>query len=473
MNVKKKAMEGKYLYRAVCCTILTIIDAALFVRVWYNFVKINNTTGQLTGLGNLGMALGIYVVLTIVMFKGVGGYKIGVNRKTNILASQVVAIFSVNFLEVFISMAITGQFRFFFDFLLVYLMLGGIQSIIVCFVSVPMINSYRTLFPPMTLLEIGGENENDLLMKIAGRPDKYEITGKIHYDITEEELRKKLSNYDAVLINDIPSKPKNDIIKICFDMDKRVYFTPKLSDIIVKSSDALNLFDTPLYFCRNIGMPLWQRILKRVMDVLLSAIALIVASPVMLVVALLIHKEDGGPVFFKQERCTLGGEKFMILKFRSMIVDAEKDGKPRPAGEDDDRITKVGHFIRATRIDELPQLINILKGEMSIVGPRPERVEHVEKYCEDIPEFAFRQKVKGGLTGYAQVYGKYNTSALDKLKLDMIYIVNYSFLMDVQIIFETIKVIFRKESTEGFTQEQQNEMRSAVSGKEIRSPERM
>ena len=144
-----------------------------------------------------------------------------------------------------------------------------------------------------------------------------------------------------------------------------------------------------------------------------------------------------------------------------MIVDAEKDGRPHPAGEEDDRITKVGRIIRAYRIDEFPQLINIIKGEMSIVGPRPERWEHVEKYTYDIPEFSYRYKVKGGLTGYAQVYGKYNTSALDKLKMDLIYITNYRFLLDIQIIFETIKILFLKESTEGFDQEKIDEMHEA------------
>ena len=148
----------------------------------------------------------------------------------------------------------------------------------------------------------------------------------------------------------------------------------------------------------------------------------------------------------------------MILKFRSMIVDAEKDGKPHPAGEHDDRITRVGRFIRATRIDELPQLINILTGDMSIVGPRPERWEHVEKYTSDIPEFSYRMKVRGGLTGYAQVYGKYNTEPLDKLKLDLYYITNYSILLDVQIVFETVKILFQKESTEGFAEDTTNEM---------------
>jgi lipopolysaccharide/colanic/teichoic acid biosynthesis glycosyltransferase len=145
-----------------------------------------------------------------------------------------------------------------------------------------------------------------------------------------------------------------------------------------------------------------------------------------------------------------------------MIVDAEKDGRPHPAGEKDDRITKVGHVIRAIRVDELPQLINILKGDMSIVGPRPERVEHVEKYTQDVPEFKYRLKVKGGLTGYAQVYGKYNTTALDKIKLDMYYIINYSIRLDLQIIFETVKILFQKESTEGFTEERVEEMHDAA-----------
>ena len=196
----------------------------------------------------------------------------------------------------------------------------------------------------------------------------------------------------------------------------------------------------------------------RFFDIFLSLIALIILSPVLLIVAIAIKREDGGPVFFRQERCTLNNQTFMILKFRSMIVDAEKDGRPHPAGEEDDRITHVGKFIRKTRIDELPQLINILKGDMSIVGPRPERIEHVQLYTESIPEFSFRSKVKGGLTGYAQVYGKYNTSALDKLKMDLIYIENYSLLLDVQILFETVRVIFQKESTEGFSEAQQEHM---------------
>ena len=218
------------------------------------------------------------------------------------------------------------------------------------------------------------------------------------------------------------------------------------------------MFDTPLFLCRNSGISGGQRILKRIFDLFFSILAIIVLSPIFVIVAVAIKLEDRGPVFYKQDRVTIGGKVFGIVKFRSMIEDAEKDGKPIPAGEDDNRITKVGRFIRATRIDELPQLINIIAGDMSIVGPRPERVEHVEKYTQDIPEFAFRLKVKGGLTGVAQVFGKYNTSPLNKLKMDLYYITNYSLLLDLQIIFETIKILVQKESTEGFSKEKQEEM---------------
>ena len=168
--------------------------------------------------------------------------------------------------------------------------------------------------------------------------------------------------------------------------------------------------------------------------------------------AIAIKAEDRGPVFYRQKRVTKDGKTFDILKFRSMIVDAESDGKPHPATDNDDRITKVGKVIRAMRIDELPQIFNILKGDMSIVGPRPERVEHCEKYGAEIPEFEFRNKVKGGLTGFAQIYGKYNTSALDKLRLDLMYIENYSLLLDIKLILMTIRIMFKKESTEGFVE---------------------
>ena len=339
-----------------------------------------------------------------------------------------------------------------------YAKLFALQAVTICIASIIMIKLYRILFPPIDLIEVYGR-ENGLYTKVNKLQYKYHISESIYAEEeSPEKIMEKIEPHQAVLLNDLSAKMRNKILKACFRMDKRVYVVPKISDVIMKNSEELRLFDTPMLLCRNREISWWQRIIKRGFDILLSLIALIILSPVMVITAIAIHAEDGGPVLYRQERVTRGGRKFQMLKFRSMIVDAEADGKPHPAGEKDPRITKTGSFIRACRIDELPQLVNILRGDMSIVGPRPERVEHVEKYSRLIPEFDFRLKMKGGLTGYAQVYGKYNTTPLDKLKLDLTYITNYSLLTDVQIIFETLKILFVKESTEGFSEDEKKGM---------------
>jgi lipopolysaccharide/colanic/teichoic acid biosynthesis glycosyltransferase len=190
------------------------------------------------------------------------------------------------------------------------------------------------------------------------------------------------------------------------------------------------------------------------MDLLLSIPLLVVASPFMCLTALAIKLYDAGPVFYKQTRCTRYGREFSIYKFRSMIVDAEGDGVAKLAAVHDSRITPVGRFIRATRLDELPQLFNIIKGDMSFVGPRPERPEIMKEYCSDMPEFQFRTRVKAGLTGFAQVYGKYNTTPYDKLKLDLFYIENYSLWMDVKLLIMTVKTVLTKDAAEGVAEGQ-------------------
>lgn len=225
--------------------------------------------------------------------------------------------------------------------------------------------------------------------------------------------------------------------------------TPKISDIIIQSSNKLHIFDTPLILCKNQGLTYEQKLFKRIFDISISLFALILLSPIMIFVAALIKFYDGGPIIFKQKRLTVDNRVFDVYKFRSMIVDAELDGKARLASQNDSRITPVGKVIRKLRLDELPQLFNILIGDMSIVGPRPERPEIAEQYIKIMPEFEYRTKVKAGLTGYAQVNGKYNTAPYDKLKLDLMYIGNYSILMDIKLILMTVKILFMPESTEG------------------------
>ena len=211
------------------------------------------------------------------------------------------------------------------------------------------------------------------------------------------------------------------------------------------------LFDSPLYLSRNYGGLAWdQRVIKRIVDIVIATFMLVISGPFFAVIALAIKCTDQGPVFYTQNRLTKGGKIFRIYKFRTMVVDAEKKSGPIKAGERDPRILPVGRLLRATRMDELPQLLNILKGEMSIVGPRPERPELANVITKNIPEFDFRLKVKAGLTGYAQIYGRYCTTSYDKLKLDLTYIRNYSIWMDIKLIFMTPKVLLMKESTDGF-----------------------
>lgn len=447
---------NKYVYRFICSVLLIILATLGFAAVWLRFVQERNQTGHLTGLGNILMALSIYAALFLLNGHWIGAFKIGVERKVKVIASVVITVFITDFLEVPASMAITGQFRFFWAFLLRYMLLAVIQSAILSVLTKFMVDIYRMIIKPLNVLEVIGDHQNKLAEELNGLSGKYSIKENVYYNDTD--IDSKIECYDAVLLNDLPSFAEKKLLKSCFERNKRVYVVPKISDIILKSSQDINLVDTPLFLCRNLGIRPWKLVVKRGLDLVLSSIAVIILSPILIITAIAIKLEDGGPVFFTQERVTDHERRFRILKFRSMIVDAEKDGRPHPAGEKDDRITKVGQIIRAYRIDELPQLFNIIKGDMSIVGPRPERWEHVKKYTEEIPEFVYRFKLKGGLTGYAQVYGKYNTSALNKLKMDLIYITNYSLALDVQIVFETIKILFLKESTEGFDQERIEKM---------------
>ena len=206
------------------------------------------------------------------------------------------------------------------------------------------------------------------------------------------------------------------------------------------------------------GLSAEQRFVKRSMDLVISGIGIIISSPIMLIVALAVKLYDKGPVFYRQERLTFKGKPFKIFKFRSMCVDSEKNGA-RLASKHDSRITPVGHVIRNLHLDELPQLFNVFLGDMSLVGPRPERKEIMREYQREIPEFYYRLKVKAGLTGYAQVYGKYNTTPYDKLKLDLFYIENYSVLLDIKLIFMTVKIFFQKETSEGVDDDQKNALK--------------
>jgi len=275
----------------------------------------------------------------------------------------------------------------------------------------------------------------------------YEVIGHfLEYDST---LPSQIELVDEVFIcADIQTEVRETILPICFKYNKEVCFIPQYFDLSIISSSLYKTGDIPTFRITNMELSPEERIVKRSIDLLFGTIAAIVSLPVVLLLIILI-KLDGGPVLYLQERLTRGHKLFKIYKFRTMIPDAEKISGPVLAEDKDPRITPLGRFMRAIRMDELPQVINVIKGEMSLVGPRPERPFFVEQFEKEIPEYRLRLKVKAGLTGLAQVEGKYNTSVEDKLRYDLIYINNYSILRDFVIMMQTIKILFLKESTEG------------------------
>lgn len=394
------------------------------------------------------LLMGAFYALFFVIFSYIlGGMKIGYLKSSSLMLSQTLALIAANVSIYLETVLLSARFVN----VIPMIELTAID-IVVIFIWTFLVNRiFRKLFPARHILLLYEEYDPSLLLrKVNSRKDRYLIKKSMNVEEGWESITKEMRNYDAVFLCDIHSPLRNRLVKYCYANGIRSYITPKISDIIIRSSENIHMFDTPLLLSRNNGLSFEQKLVKRFMDIIISLVMLVITSPFMLVTAVAIKLYDGGPIFFRQKRCTINGREFYIHKFRSMIVNAEKEGEVIPATDDDERITPVGKVIRKTRLDELPQFIDILKGDMSVVGPRPERVEHVEMYTREIPEFSYRLKVKGGLTGYAQIYGKYNTTAYDKLKLDLMYIQNYSLLLDLKLIIMTVKIIFVKESTEGF-----------------------
>lgn len=430
---------------------VSVIMAAQIGIYWFFWIHYYNRIIQYPfwRRGNW-LILVIYACQLLFFNQMYGGLRIGFLRRGNLIYSLILSASLTNILA-YLQIALIDK-RFHEPLLILLIEAADIIAIILWVSIFQYI--YAKVFPPRRLLYIYGEKpEFRLMEKINAREDKYILTGAISGGESMDKILREMRRHDAVVIGDISSSMRNQLIKICYAMNMRSYILPKISDVLVRSAIELNIFDTPLFLSRNDGLSIEQEFVKRCMDIVLALLGLILSAPFFMVCAILIKLQDGGPVFYRQTRLTKGGKIFQIYKFRTMIMDAEKHSGPKLASQGDSRITPIGRFLRACRMDELPQLLNILKGEMSIVGPRPERPELASVIEKNIPEFAYRLKVKAGLTGYAQFYGKYNTTAYDKLKLDLTYIRNYSLLLDLKLILLTPKILLLKESTEGVNEE--------------------
>ena len=436
-------------------TLLLMIETLLFAYIWYghyiHYIKLS-----FYHRGNYAV-IGSYTLILFLITKLYDGFKLGYLRLMDVLYSQILSLLCSNVL-MYIQLCIIGR-----DYMNPVRLIEMTIAELVVIVAWVLLWSwvYTKIYPPRQMLLVyGGKPPKNLVGKLHSRKDKYQVCEMISAQKGTDAVCSRIDRYENVVLCDMPLEIQSSIVEYCFQHSIRSYIVPKITDIMLLGAEQIHLFDTPILLLRNQGLGLEQVIVKRFMDLVISFFMLILTSPLMLLIALCIKAQDGGPVIYKQKRLTKDGKEFDIYKFRSMRTDSERSGA-RLAQKGDRRVTLVGKVIRNLHFDELPQLFNILKGDMSLVGPRPERPEIAEQYKSQVPEFEFRLKVKAGLTGYAQVYGKYNTTPEDKLKLDLFYIEHYTVWMDMKLLLLTFKILFQKENTEGI----ENGQMTAVKGK--------
>ena len=428
--------------KAVLSVINTILYVLMFMTTLALFYQQINYY-----LNGFTLILLVYTFLFVLFANIFGGYSLGEARVVDQVLSQG------------LSFVFTNALIYIILCLIAFRMLSVWPTLIMTIVDIVVAgallfneNKYiRDNFPVLKAIAFIGEDHYNVLSKI----DKYrdilvDVTKKYKAEkVNFDKLDRILKDVDRVITIDITHEEKKKVFKACYERKIRVFDIPSITDVLFASSGIMHVIDTPILKVNKFGPNMFELILKRIFDIVGSAILIILTSPIMLVTAIAVKAYDGGDVLFKQTRLTKDGREFEICKFRSMIMNAEAKTGAVLAKENDDRITPVGKFIRKTRFDELPQLFNILKGDMSFVGPRPERPEIYNEIIKDMPEFKYRLVVKAGLTGYAQIYGKYNTTMKDKLLLDIYYIERYSIIDDLKLLLMTVKIVFVPESTEG------------------------
>lgn len=436
-------------------SIMFLFEAALYVGNYLAFfLLLGIDNKQLLVLSRTSVVITFtWIIVTILLTIIYGKYDVGVRKPKPIITSltlttlmtDIVAYLLLNIMNRNEDNNQTFKIEFVGLFLLI-LVINVIWIIVLTYLGNGFF--FWVQQPEETLLVLSDLRDSKRLQYLIGKFRKrYHIYETITYD--DENIKKKIENSASVFLYDLPPEVRTNLINECYRNRINVYFNSEISDVLTQSARQAMFDDVTFLACEEKSITFEQRVCKRIMDIFISLVALILTSPIFLISALLIKKCDKGPVFFRQKRATVGGKVFSIYKFRTMRTDSEN----KSVTKDDDRITPIGKVLRKYRLDELPQFINILKGEMSVVGPRPEMLENVDAYTQQMPEFKYRLRVKAGLTGYAQIHGKYNTTSKDKLILDLLYIENYSVFKDIQLIFQTVLVLLKAEdSTEGFNE---------------------
>lgn len=457
-----KAMRKSLIMRGMLL-LHYLVMLLVFIACWMLFYRRQAMEGAFST--NSIAVCAMYAVLLMMFGRVYGVYKVGLAHVSDLFYGQTLA----NLLSLFITYVLVCVLARKLINPLAGIGAAGVQALFCAGWTISANRLYFSLHKPKRTVVIY-RNDSDLhkLEEIRFFTDRWKVERRVQWvednvhDLPFEKgtaageasvsgilkLIQIMEEYEAVFVSGVNATLRNGIVKYCVDKGKACYFVPHTGDVITAGAEHIRSFSVPICRARRCRPTPEYLLIKRVMDITLSLVALILFSPFMAITALAIRSYDGGPVLYKQVRLTKEGKPFKILKLRSMIVDAEKGGA-RLAGEHDDRITPVGRIIRAIRFDELPQLFNILKGDMSIVGPRPERPEIAEQYRQELPAFDLRLQVKAGLTGYAQIYGRYNTEPQDKLKMDLMYINHASLAEDIKLIFATVRVLFLRDSTSG------------------------
>lgn len=428
--------------------LMFLVCAAVFFMVFgekYYFLLIPTRTSLIT----LGVFAIVYMTMNIIY----GGFDIGKRKSKPIIYSLVLAVFftdiAAHFFMCVMNVTIVHNGKFVYDYPLLLLLVYAVQVLLIIAMTYGGNYLYFSVKKPQDCIVIArkGEHTEDIVSKVGRYKKQYDITKIVNND--DPDILKEIDAADSVFFYNLSVSERNALVEYCYHCRKDIYYSVELSDIVALSGSRVYFDDKSMIYAPVKGLTFEQRIIKRLMDLAIAGLGLLITSPIFLITAISIKLEDKGPVFYKQERATYAGRVFSVIKFRSM---KQEDGSiHRSVTKNDDRITRVGRVIRKFRIDELPQLINVIKSDMSIVGPRPEMLENVEKYTKELPQFAYRQRAKAGLTGMAQIYGKYNTSPKDKLIFDLAYINQYSVWLDIKLIFRTLLVLLTPDkSTEAF-----------------------
>lgn len=428
--------------------LMFFLCAAVFFLIYgqkYYFLLIPTRTSFVT----LGVFAIVYMTMNIIY----GGFDIGKRKSKPIIYSLVLAVLftdiAAHFFMCVMNVTVVHSGKFVYEYPLLLLLVYVIQVSLIVLMSYACNDLYFSVKKPQNCIIITrkGEQTDGIIAKVGKYKKQYNITKVVYTNQTG--IFKEIDAADSVFFYNLSVSERDSFVEYCYHCKKDIYYSVELSDIVSQSGNRVYFDDKSMVFAPVKGLTFEQRILKRLMDLVIAGLGLIITSPIFIITAISIKLEDGGPVFYRQKRATYAGRAFDVIKFRSMKTE---DGTiHRSVTKHDDRITRVGKVIRKFRIDELPQLINVIKSDMSIVGPRPEMLENVEKYTKALPEFAYRQRAKAGLTGMAQIYGKYNTSPKDKLIFDLTYINQYSVWLDIKLIFRTLLVLLTPDqSTEAF-----------------------